>query len=202
MRTCALSVDVDVRAAKDQRHSSHYVVALEDLQLFCQGLLLLENATTIHLIGVDPWTRIKRMIVNLLRPSLNHSLSGPLLKLLEPFATLRRIPNIEVTGPVGSVDTRDLECTVESPIHQAQALHGILAIKYKGDKAFKNADFLLAVETYEEVMRKIRLSCHTIDIRQPVEEGEFEGLAYRNAYYVIDFRLRVNIVAALMRLQA
>lgn len=212
----SLHVEFSIRGRDDLRVDSQIVIAADELPVFCRILRKIDNEqpgllSRLKLVlRISPSCQLDVDEFGNMGPSSRMSWNPRSLaqqrKLLEPFATLHSMPNLEIADVDGETQYVDAQLMANvkerasrPPYSMEEVLDTTAKIKEQGNEAFRVGDFALAFSLYESAFEIIEAGLRYLD--KGTGEGGCTEQAYFEAHFLLAFRIRSNSVAALLRLQ-
>lgn len=210
----SLYVDLCIHGNDNRRLASEFVIAANELPIFCSILKKIDNEgpgllSSLKLVlGISPSYQLDVDAFVYKAPSSRVSRNPRSLlqqrKLLEPFATLRSmtLEIADVDGKTQYVDTQLTEDIRERasrpPYSMVEVLDTSAKIKEKGNQAFRAGDFALASSLYKSALENLNAGERYLDT--DIEEGGFTEQTYFEAHFSLAFRIWSNSVAVHLRL--
>lgn len=209
-------VGLHTKKNDDPRVESQFVIAANELPMFCRQLRGLDNQWLGFLprlklvLEVLPSTQLHVGSLVNMRPSNRVSWNPRSLpqqrKLLEPFATLHSTTNLkiaDVDGKTQCIDAQLMEDVREKagrpPYSMGEILDAAAQMKERGNEAFRAGDFALAHSLYESASSNLVAVKRYLTTKFRDTETVEEAQSY--AYSLLAFRISSNSIAALLRLQ-
>lgn len=211
----SLHVDLCIHGNDNMRLTSQFVIAANDLSVFCSILKKIDNEgpgllSSLKLIlQVYPLFQLDVDAFAYTGPSSRVSRSPRSLaqqrRLLEPFATLRSmtLEIADVDGETQYIDVQLMEDIKERagrpPYSMKEVLDTSARIKEQGNQAFRAGDFAHANTLYKSALENLNAGERYLDT--DIQEGEFTEQTYFEAHFSLAFRIWSNTVATHLRLQ-
>ncbi|KAL9074877.1 MAG: hypothetical protein Q9161_002016 [Pseudevernia consocians] len=214
----SLHVELSVRKRDDLRVDSQIVIAADELPVLCRILRKLDNGepgllSNIKLVlRIFPSCQLDVDEFGYMGPSSRmswhpHSLAQQ-RRLLEPFAVLHSMPDMDIIDGDGETQQLDAQLMANvkakasrPPYSMEEVLDTTAKIKEQGNEAFRVGDFALALSLYESAFDNIEAGERYLDKSTEVGEGGCTEQLYFEAHFLLAFRIWSNSVAALLRLQ-
>lgn len=210
----SMQVDLDFRDDQDSRVESRFVIAAEELWLFCMMLQWLDSE--------KPWFLSNLNITLCVLPSYQLEIDASVMTglrnqvvwnprplpqqrmLLESFGTLHCLKNLTIAGMDGKTEHIDAQLVKNVkkrvgrlPKSKEQVLLIANKIKDRGNEAFRASDFSRARSLYESAWSNLNAGKRYL--REDSETGDFTR--YQCDHYQLELRIYSNWVATLLRLQ-
>ncbi len=212
----SLHVDLCNQGKEDLGVESQFVIAANELLLFCKILRQLNNETPGFLsalnlvLGVFPSYQLHVGVSEDTGPSGQTIWSPRSLpqqrRLLEPFATLHSMLEFNIADVHAKTERLDARLmqdvkkrATQFPSSTEENLVTVAQIKEQGNEAFRTGDFVVAKQLYESAMQTMRGYLTTA-----TQEGKITARTTRinsRAHYKAAFPIRSNSIAALLGLQ-
>ena len=221
----SLQVDLGFIGASENhvfRAESQFVIAADELPVFCRSPKKPDNEgeseelklfSMIDLVlklfpsyrlGVDAFVNIESSS----RVSWSPRSLPQQRKLLEPFATLHSITNLEVTDVDGKTQYVDAQLAedVKESARRLDSMGEILdestKIKERGNEAFRAGDFTLADSLYGLAMDNLDTGLRYLSSgSKEGVPGDMPEQTYFRAHFSLALRIWSNSIAALLRLR-
>ncbi|CAD6577001.1 MAG: hypothetical protein ASARMPREDX12_008077 [Alectoria sarmentosa] len=216
----SLQVDIGVQVKRDLRLESQVVIAANELPVLCSILKKIDNEgpgilSDLKLVlAIFPSYQLDVDAFAHTGPSSRGSWNPRSLsqqrRLLEPFAMLHSMTNLEIADVNGDTQNIDAQLMVDvkkrasRSLSTEEVLDGSAKIKEQGNKAFHAGNFELAYSLYMSALGNIEAGERYLDERYfdtSTREGALAEQKYFQAHFLMASRIWSNSIAALLRLQ-
>ena len=120
--------------------------------------------------------------------------------LLEPFELLYGVESLDIKG---AVDEDYKQSVIRSATQQeptvAEIITAASAIKNRGDEAFRETQYNLALSLYTSALRDFQVNRHCFEYTGSLTTGEFSQMSTAHAVRSFPIRLHLCLAAALVK---
>lgn len=168
---CAMSVELDLDSTISIERTEEnrvYVIASDDLRLFCHGLLMLHYNLSDCLQYLVFKVTVHRMFDDML--TNNPARTSAQHRLLEPFTVLHSIPQFEITGTANLEYCAQVAAKVSRvPPTLKESQARVLELRDKGHEYARQSDLRSAIEFYKMAISMLITTCDESKIADPDE---------------------------------
>lgn len=165
-----LDLDPTIRTKRTEEKQV-YILASDDLRLFCHGLLVQQYIFSDQLQYLAFKITVHRMFDDML--TSNPAQPSAQRRLLEPFTVLHSIPQFKITGTANLEYCAKVAAKMSRvPPTTKESQAKVLELRDKGHEYARQSDLRSAIETYKMAIRLLLTTCYGPKIADPDEDPD------------------------------